>query len=130
MVNDPLGDMIVQIKNAALAGKSHVELPYSNLKYEVAKVLVKEGYLVSVEKAGEVPKKTLTITLRYKNNKSVITDLKRKSKPGLRVYVGKKEIQKVVGGMGIAVISTSGGIMTGKDARIKGHGGELICEIW
>jgi small subunit ribosomal protein S8 len=130
MVNDPIGDMIIQIKNASLAGRAAVELPYSKMKNAVAKILAGERYIESVEKIGTDLKPTLKITLRYKKGQPVITDLKRKSKPGLRVYVGKSEIPSVVGGMGIAIVSTSAGIMTGTEARKKGFGGELLCIIW
>lgn len=130
MVNDPVGDMIAQIKNASFAGLKIVTLPYSRLKHSVATIMVKEGYLVSADKSGERPNESLTLGIRYVGKKPVVTDLKRKSKPGLRIYVGRKEIPAVVGGMGIAIISTSKGIMTGKDAKKMGLGGELLCEIW
>jgi small subunit ribosomal protein S8 len=130
MVNDPIGDMIIQIKNAAMAHHHEVELPYSRMKFDVAVILKQEGYLESVEKMGADTKKTLKIALRYANREPVLTDVKRKSKPGLRVYVGKKFIPKVVGGMGIAILSTPQGVMTGKEAQKRGVGGELLCEIW
>jgi small subunit ribosomal protein S8 len=130
MVNDPIGDMIIQIKNAAMAGRQTIELPYSKMKFAVATIIAREGYITAIEKIGVAPKLTLKIALRYKNGKSVITDLKRKSKPGLRVYIGKNEIPYVIGGMGIAILSTSAGIMTGKEAKQKGFGGEFLCEIW
>jgi small subunit ribosomal protein S8 len=130
MVNDPIGDMIIQIKNASLAGRQTVELPYSKLKHEVARIIQEEKFIEKVEKTGTEPKFNLKLTLRYKGSTPVVTDLKRKSKPGLRVYVNRYSIPKVVGGMGIAILSTSAGIMTGKSARKQGLGGELLCEIW
>jgi small subunit ribosomal protein S8 len=130
MVNDPIGDLIVQLKNASMAKKKHISLPYSKMKHALCKLLVDEGYIETVEQTGDEPKTVLTIALRYKNSIPVITDLKRKSKPGLRVYVGKHAIPTVIGGMGIAVLSTPQGIVTGKEAKKRGIGGELLCEIW
>lgn len=130
MVTDPIGDMLIQIKNAALIGKRMVELPYSRMKEEVAKILVREGYLTTSEKIGEAPKYVLKLELKYENKRSVITNIKRVSKPGLRWYINKQMIPKVLGGMGIAILSTSSGIMTGRDAHKKSIGGELLCEIW
>lgn len=130
MVNDPIGDMLIQIKNAGLARKKMVTLPYSNIKLAVASILAKEGYLASAEKTGVAPKHQLKMVLKYDDHEPVITDVKRKSKPGLRVYVNKDEIRKVVGGLGIAIISTPKGIMTGWQAKKAGIGGELLCEIW
>lgn len=130
MVNDPIGDMLAQIKNAALIGKRKIVLPYSRVKQEVAQILVKEGYLASWEKDGEAPKFGLKLELKYEHKRSVITDIKRISKPGLRWYVNKQMIPKVLGGMGIAVLSTSSGIMTGREAHKKSIGGELLFEMW
>jgi small subunit ribosomal protein S8 len=130
MVSDPIADMLVQIKNASMAGRLRVTLPHSKLKEKVAEILVKEGYIVSVETTGESPKRMLVLTLKYENKRSVITDIKRKSKPGLRRYIPKTAIPTVLGGVGIAILSTSAGIMTGQDAKKRGIGGELICEIW
>jgi small subunit ribosomal protein S8 len=130
MVSDPIADMLAQIKNASLAGRSTVALPHSKLKEKVAAILVKEGYVKSLETTGEIPKRMLVLTLKYQNKRSVITDVKRKSKPGLRRYIPKTAIPTVLGGVGIAIISTSSGIMTGQEAKKQGNGGELICEIW
>ena len=130
MVNDPIGDMIIQIKNAAMAGRRDVMLPYSGVKMALAQTLLKEGYITTVEKIGEAPKFQLRMTLAYQNDTPVVTNVKRKSKPGMRVYIGKHEIPMVVGGMGIAILSTPKGIMTGKEAKKLGIGGELLCEIW
>lgn len=130
MVNDPIGDMLIQIKNASLSRKKDIHLPFSRIKFEVAKILSKEGFIGDIEKEGDGPKSTLRIQIKYFENTPVITDLKRKSKPGLRIYVNHQQIPTVVGGMGIAILSTPQGIMTGKTARKQGIGGELLCEIW
>ena len=130
MVSDPIADMLAQIKNASLAGRSNVALPHSKLKEKVAFILAQEGYIASLETTGENPKRTLVLTLKYENKRSVITDVKRKSKPGLRRYIPKTAIPTVLGGVGMAIISTSAGIMTGQEAKKRGIGGELICEIW
>lgn len=130
MVNDPIGDMLIQIKNAAAAGKRLVELPASRVKLALARILVKEGYLTSVAVAGDKPKTLLRIGLKYTDKTSAIAGVKRISKPGLRFYVGSREIPTVVGGLGIAVISTPQGLMTGTEAKKSRLGGELLCEIW
>ncbi len=130
MVNDPIADMLIQIKNAAMARRSFVELPSSKIKVALATILAKEGYITSVERIGSQPKYKLKIILKYEDDTSVITDVKRMSKPGLRVYVDRHRIPTVVGGMGIAIVSTPQGIMTGKNAKKRGLGGELLCEIW
>jgi len=130
MVNDPIGDMLIQIKNASLAKNSVIELPYSKLKAALGKILLDEGYVASVVKVGTDPKAGLRIGIKYVRGESVITGVARVSKPGLRRYVNKHTIPQVVGGMGIAILSTPLGIMTGKDAKKKGIGGELLCKIW
>ena len=130
MVNDPIGDMLIQIKNAALAKNSVIELPYSKLKQALGKILLEEGYVASIEKVGTDPKANLRVGIKYVNGTSVITGVKRVSKPGLRWYVAKNKIPQVVGGMGIAILSTPQGIMTGSIAKKKGIGGELLCKIW
>lgn len=130
MVSDPIGDMLARIKNAYMAGKSSVSLPHSKLKETVAKILVEQRYLSSVSTKAEQAKKTLELDLRYEGSKPAFTDLKRKSKPGLRVYVGASAIPTVVAGTGTAVLSTPQGIMTGKEAKKRHIGGELLCEIW
>jgi small subunit ribosomal protein S8 len=126
MVNDPIGDMLIQIKNAALAKKDVIELPYSKLKKALGEILAQEGYISSLAKVGDDPKAMLRIGIKP----AAITDVKRVSKPGLRWYVNKSKIPTVVGGMGIAILSTPSGLMTGKEARKKGIGGELLCKIW
>lgn len=130
MVNDPIGDMLVQIRNATLAKKDTIELPYSKLKKALGEVLVKEGYIGAVSKVGEDPKARLRISMKYVDGQSVITGVTRISKPGLRRYVDTQSIPTVVGGMGIAVLSTPMGLLTGKDAKKKHTGGELLCKVW
>jgi small subunit ribosomal protein S8 len=130
MVNDPIGDMLIQIKNASAAHNSVIELPYSKLKAALGKILLDEGYVASVDKVGTDPKANLRVSIKYATGESVITGVKRVSKPGLRWYVNKDTIPQVVGGMGIAILSTPQGIMTGRDAKKKGIGGELLCKIW
>jgi small subunit ribosomal protein S8 len=130
MVNDPIGDMIIQIKNAGLANRKRITLPFSKVKFKIAGILHAEGYLDKIDVSGDEPKKLLNLNIKYYDNKPVITDVKRKSKPGLRIYINKLMIKRVVGGMGISLISTSQGIMTGSQARKNGIGGELLFEIW
>lgn len=130
MVNDPIGDMLAQIKNASMARRGEVVLPFSAMKMAVASILKSEGYVAMVEKIGEEPKARLRIVLRYDNDAPVVTDLKRKSKPGMRVYIGKTAIPAVLGGMGISILSTPLGVMTGDEAKKQGVGGELLCEVW
>jgi len=130
MVGDPIGDMIIQIKNAGMAGKHTVILPFSKEKEWIGKILEHEGYVNTVEKVGELPHAQLRIVLRYVDGVHVIDGVKRMSKPGIRLYVDKSSIPSVKGNIGISILSTSKGIMTGKEARKEGVGGELLCEIW
>lgn len=113
-----------------MAGNRAIDLPYSRVKHAVADLLQKEGYVGSVGKTGEAPKESLHIEIKYQFDVPVVTGLKRVSKPGLRWYVNKREIPSVVGGMGVAILSTPQGIMTGKEAKKRGIGGELLCTIW
>lgn len=130
MVTDPIADMLIQIKNASMAHKKEVVLPFSRMKQEVASILMKEGYLDSATKTGKEPKTQLRLVLRYKEKESVINEVRRRSKPGLRVYVNKHAIPRVLGGIGIAILSTPEGVMTDTEARKRGIGGELLCEVW
>jgi len=130
MVSDPIGDMIIQIKNAGMAGKKTVVLPFSKEKEAVGKILEKEGYVNSIEKVGELPYAKLKIVLRYADGVHVIDGVKRMSKPGIRLYVNKDSIPSVMGNIGISILSTSQGVMTGYQAKKAGVGGELLCEIW
>jgi small subunit ribosomal protein S8 len=131
MTTDPIADMLTRIRNAAMAKHPRVDLPSSKLKVEVARILKDEGYLANYKVVDEKGKKTLRVFMRYSpDRKCVITDLKRISRPGSRRYVGKTEIRSVVGGMGISILSTPRGLMTGQAARKEGVGGELLCEVW
>jgi len=130
MVNDPIGDMIIQLKNAGMAGNTVVELPYSRLKHQIADILQKEGFLKSVESVGNEPKVSLKLTLRYLGDASAITDVKRMSKPGLRMYCKKNDIPSKIQGVGIVILSTPKGVMSGVEARKVGVGGEVLCEVW
>jgi small subunit ribosomal protein S8 len=131
MTTDPIADFLTRIRNGARARHSRVEMPSSKLKIEIARILKDEGYIVNFKMVEEKGKKTLRVFLRYTpDRRSVITDLKRVSRPGSRRYVGKFEIRQVVGGMGIAIVSTPRGLMTGQAARKEGVGGELLCEVW
>jgi small subunit ribosomal protein S8 len=130
MVSDPISDMLTRIRNASLAGRQTVSVPHSRLKVALAKILVQEGYLGGMNITGEAPKQEMILVVRYENKLPVVTSIKRISKPGRRVYIGKSEIPVVVGGVGIAILSTPAGIMTGTEAKKKGIGGELLCEIW
>ena len=132
MTTDPIADLLTRIRNASRAKHSRVDLPCSKLKVELARILKEEGYLANFKVVEEQkPKKTLRLFLRYTpDRRSVITDLKRVSRPGSRRYVGKTDIRQVVGGMGISIVSTAKGLMTGQAARKAGIGGEIMCEVW
>ena len=131
MTTDPIADFLTRIRNGALAKHPRVEMPSSKMKIEIARILKEEGYLANFKVVEEKGKKTLRVFLRYTPDRhSVITDLKRISRPGSRRYIGKTGIRPVVGGMGIAILSTPRGLMTGQSARKEGVGGELLCEVW
>jgi len=131
MTTDPIADMLTRIRNAARAKHPRVDLPSSRLKVEIARILKDEGYLANFKVVEEKGKKTLRVLLRYSSDRrSVITDLKRISRPGSRRYVGNAGIRQAVGGMGISILSTPRGLMTGQSARRQGVGGELLCEVW
>lgn len=131
MTSDPIADLLTRIRNAARARHSRVELPASKMKAAIARILKEEGYLVNYKVVEEKGRKTLRLTLRYTpDRRSVITDLRRVSKPGSRRYVGKTGIRAVMGGMGISILSTPRGLMTGQSARKEGVGGEFLCEVW
>jgi small subunit ribosomal protein S8 len=131
MTTDPIADFLTRIRNGALARHPRVEMPSSKMKIEIARILKEEGYVANFKVVEEKGKKTLRVFLRYTPDRhSVITDLKRVSRPGSRRYVGKTGIRPVVGGMGISILSTPRGLMTGQSARKEGVGGELLCEVW
>jgi len=129
-MTDPVTDMLNRIRNAQAVLKETVDIPISNLRYEIAKILEKGGFVAEVEKKGKKTKKVIEITLKYNEKVPVISGLKRISKPGKRIYKKAKELKPVRGGYGIAIISTSKGLMTDKEARKQKLGGEVICEIW
>ncbi|MDR3722499.1 MAG: 30S ribosomal protein S8 [Candidatus Acidiferrales bacterium] len=131
MTTDPIADFLTRIRNGAMAKHPRVEMPSSKMKIEIARILKEEGYLANFKVVEEKGKKTLRVFLRYTPDRHcVITDLKRISRPGSRRYIGKTGIRPVVGGMGISILSTPRGLMTGQSARKEGVGGELLCEVW
>ena len=131
MVIDPISDMLTRIRNALTANHKTVDIPSSKFKLEIARILAEEGFIVSFDKTTKNKFKYIKIRLKYSadNRTSVIKELKRISRPGLRVYVNKSEIPRVLGGLGMSIISTSKGIMTGSKAREVGVGGEILCSI-
>lgn len=129
-MSDPIADMLTRIRNAQSADKKTVSMPFSTKKLALATILEEEGYVAGSKKAeDENSKPTLEITLKYFQGKSVIEMIDRVSKPGLRVYKSKDELPKVKGGLGVAIISTSQGLMTDRAARSQGHGGEVLCYV-
>ncbi|MEK7607192.1 MAG: 30S ribosomal protein S8 [Patescibacteria group bacterium] len=132
MMTDPIADMLTRIRNATMVKQKTVCLPFSKIKFIIGKMLEREGYLTKVErKEASSWSEELELELRYDTEKKpVIRGLRRISKPGLRVYIQKDEIPTVMSGFGIAILSTSQGLMTNKEAKMAGLGGELICEIW
>ncbi|NLX08533.1 MAG: 30S ribosomal protein S8 [Chloroflexi bacterium] len=134
MNTDPIADMLTRIRNAALAGHPSVAIPHSDFKASIAQILKDEGYIEDVSIAEEGVAKSINIQLRYwgkrRQRRPVISSIERVSKPGRRVYVGKNEIPWVLSGMGIAVLSTPQGVMTGQQARRRGIGGEVLCYVW
>ena len=131
IMNDPIADMLTRIRNAQVAKHDTVMIPASNTKKAIAKILLDEGYVKSVENIADGLQGSIKITLKYQEKKQpVIVGLKRISKPGLRVYASCEELPKVLGGLGIAIISTSKGIMTDKAARKENLGGEVLCYVW
>jgi len=128
-MSDPISDMLTRIRNGGRALLPVIELPHSRIKESVAKILKSEGYVSEVAVEGDLKKK-IKIRLKYEGKKSVIEGLKRVSKPGLRKYVGATEIPRVRGGLGVAIVSTSEGLLTDAQARKKNLGGELLCHIW
>ncbi len=130
-MNDPLADMLTRIRNAAMAKFDHVEMPYSNIKKGVAEILMQEGYIGKIETVKKGKFDVLKINLKYDDhNCGVITGIKRVSTPGRRQYVGYDHIPRVMSGLGIAVLSTSKGIMADKQARDQKVGGEILCHVW
>lgn len=132
MMTDPIADMLTRIRNASIIRKSEVNLPFSKIKFAIGKIFEKEGYLNQVERLlSEKGQAEMHMVLKYnESNGSAIRGIQRVSKPGCRVYVTKKELPVVLSGYGLAVISTPKGLMTDKEARKQGLGGEVICKIW
>ena|ERR1700744_5810871 len=128
-MSDPISDMLTRIRNGGRALLPAIEMPHSRIKEGVAKILKSEGYVSDVAITGDTKKK-IKIHLKYQGKKSVIEGLKRISKPGLRKYVGATELPRVRGGLGVAIVSTSEGLLTDSQARKKNLGGELLCHIW
>jgi small subunit ribosomal protein S8 len=137
-MTDPIADMLTRIRNASAVRKQDIVLPMSKIKYEIALILKKEGWISDVEKITKESKKNsasvfdeLRLVLRYKKSgRPMISSLKRISKPGLKIYAKKEELPKVLNNLGIAIISTPEGLMTNKEAKRKGVGGEILCEIY
>ena len=128
MMTDPIADMLTRIRNGQAASKLDVTMPASKLKAAIAQVMKDEGFISDYAVNSET-KPEMTVTLKYFEGRPVIDDLKRVSRPGLRIYKSKDELPKVLNGLGVAIISTSAGVMTDKSARAAGHGGEVICTI-
>ncbi|ABW29681.1 MULTISPECIES: 30S ribosomal protein S8 [Acaryochloris] len=130
--NDTIGDMLTRIRNANLARHQTTQVMSTRMTRSVASVLKDEGFITSFEESGEGVERRLVITLKYrgKNRQPIINTLQRISKPGLRVYSNRRDLPRVLGGIGIAIISTSSGIMTDRDARQTGVGGEVLCYVW
>ena len=130
-MTDPVADMLTRIRNAVLAKHLKVDMPASRLKVEIARILKEEGYISSFKTNEEEGRNFLTVFLKYgPKGERVITNIERVSRPGCRVYVSKGDIQRVLGGLGISILTTSHGVMTGQEARKQGFGGELLCNIY
>ena len=128
-MSDPIADMLTRIRNAQMAEKVSVAMPSSSLKVAIAKVLKDEGYIEDFRVAGEELKPQLEIALKYYAGRPVIEKIERISKPGLRIYKGKEDLPKVMNGLGVAIVSTSKGVMTDRKARASGIGGEILCVV-
>ncbi len=129
---DTISDMLTRIRNACMVKHSTTQVPSTKMTRSIAQVLQSEGFIEGYEETGENVKKFIVITLKYKgrNRQPIINTLKRVSKPGLRVYSRRKDIPRVLGGIGIAIVSTSRGVMTDREARSQGVGGEILCYVW
>ena len=130
-MTDPVADFLARVRNAINARHQKVDVPLSKLKLEMARILKEEGYIANFKSTDEEGRKLLRVYLKYDgNNTSPISQLKRVSRPGCRVYVGHGEIPRVLGGLGINILTTPKGVMTGRQARKQGLGGEVLCEVW
>ena len=129
-MTDPIADMIIRIKNAVLASHREVIVPHSKIKQGIADILLKNGYIEGYKVTDKKPQPDIIINLKYKGRTSVITDVKRLSKPGRRLYAPAKKIPQTLGGYGLTIVTTSKGLMTQEEARKQNVGGELLCQIW
>lgn len=130
-LTDPVADFLTRIRNAIRARHQKVDVPASRLKLEIARILKEEGYISNYKSVEEDGRKLVRVYLKYSNgNEAVISNLERISRPGCRVYVGRNEIPRVLGGMGINILTTPRGVMTGRQARKEGVGGEVLCRVW
>ncbi len=129
MMTDPIADMLTRIRNGQRAGKVSVSMPSSRLKQSIANVLKDEGYIADFSEQDEDGKPSLNVSLKYYDGQPVIDTLKRISRPGLRIYKAKDDLPKVMGGLGVAIVSTSKGVMTDRAARAAGEGGEVLCYV-
>lgn len=131
MMTDPIADFLTQIRNASTAKKDKIRIPRSKIKVQLAQILAAEGYIKAFAEVDEGPQGFVEVVLKYDNaGTGIITGIKRVSKPGLRVYVSKDRIPKVLNGLGVAILTTSRGLMTDRDARAQSVGGEVICSVW
>jgi small subunit ribosomal protein S8 len=130
MVTDPVSDMLTRIRNALRIRAEKIDIPASRIKVEIARILKEEGFIKTYKILKDKRQGILRVVPRYVESESVLSGLKRISKPGRRIYVGSKEIPKVMGGVGIAILTTSKGIMSDKSSRREGVGGEVICHVW
>ncbi len=129
--SDPIADMLTRVRNAITARHPKVDVPASKLKMDIARILKEEGYITNYKLVEEGPRKAIRVYLKYTpGNISVISEIQRVSRPGCRVYVGSKEVPPVLGGLGINILTTPRGVMTGSAARREGVGGEVLCQIW
>lgn len=127
---DSISDMLTRIRNAQAVGHKTVIFPFSKVKLEIAKTLEKEGFIGKIEIKGKKVRKEIEVVLKYEENRPIITTIKRISKPGRRMYIKKDQIRPIRQGYGISIISTPSGVMSNKEAKKKGLGGEIICQVW
>ncbi len=131
MISDPIADMLTRLRNALGSRHAKVDVPSSKLKMEIARILKEEGYILNFKLVEEGPQKIIRIYLKYTPaNQPVISHIERVSRPGCRIYSGGKEVPRVLGGLGVSILTTSRGVMTGSQARKDGVGGEILCQLW
>jgi small subunit ribosomal protein S8 len=131
MMTDPIADMLTRIRNANTAHKEEVEIPASRLKEEVARVLAREGYVQGIRLEGDEPKRRIVVEMKYgPDRERTISGLKRVSRPGRRVYADRDHLPRVLGGLGVSILSTSQGLLTDRQAARRGVGGEVLCQVW